>query len=287
MEEGRILKGIGGFYYVATSDHRIVECRARGRFRRVHETPTVGDLVSMDRGMLLSILPRKNLLVRPPVANVDQLIIVLSASRPKPDFLLADKLLIAARTLAIAPLIAVSKLDEADADTLNACIEDYSHAFPVLPVSVRTGEGLEDLTARLAGKTTCLAGQSAVGKSSLINALLPALCLETGDLSEKSERGRHTTRHAELIPAFGGYLVDTPGFSLFDADTLEQDVLNSCYPEFGDAPKDCRFAACSHISEPDCAVKKLLESGAISKARYERYVTICKEFNDRRKHRYD
>ena len=287
MERGRILKGIGGFYYVLSDGGALFECKARGRFRNDRETPMVGDYVHFENGLLLDIAQRKNALVRPPVANVDQLIVVLSLSRPKPDLLLADKLLIAAMRLRISPLIVLSKLDEADADTLAACKLDYGGAFPVLPLSVVTGEGLEALKARLAGKTTCLAGQSAVGKTSLVNALLPNLALETGDLSSRTSRGKHTTRRAELISAFGGYVVDTPGFSLFDADTLDQEALDQCYPEFGSAPEDCRFAACSHIAEPDCAVKKLVESGGMSPARYERYVQISKDFTDRRKHRYD
>lgn len=287
MTTGRIIRGVGGFYYVQTGAE-IVECRARGRFRVEGVTPMVGDYVEIRGNAVDRVLPRKNALVRPAVANVDQLIVVLAASHPEPDFLLADKLLISALTLGIRPLIVLNKLDERSSSVYDACVRDYNAAFPLLTISCRTGEGLDALKPHLADRVSCLAGQSAVGKSSLLNALLPALGLPVGDLSKKTERGRHTTRHAELIPCFGGAILDTPGFSLFEAETLTQEALDACYPEFGDAPKSCRFPACSHISEPGCAVKTgIVATGRMSRARYDRYVVICTDFQQRRKHRFD
>ena len=284
--QGRILKGIGGFYEVETRDGRIT-CKARGRFRKDGDSPMVGDLVETENGLLMEILPRKNALIRPAVANLDQLIILLSASRPKPDLLLCDKLIISALYKGIRPIIVLSKLDEADADILAACKQDYGSCFPVLPLSAHAGAGLDALKALLREKTSCFAGQSAVGKSSLLNALIPEAGLEIGGLAKKTDRGRHTTRHAELLPYEGGYLVDTPGFSLFDPEELTQADLNRCYPEFSTAPERCRFTGCSHLSEPDCAVKELLKTGALSRGRYERYQMICESFIERRKHRYD
>ena len=292
METGRIVKGVGGFYYVRLTDGNTVTCRARGRFRREGCTPLVGDYVEVQPQnsgdwAMQKILPRSNALVRPPVSNIDQLLIVVAASVPEPDWLLVDKLLLAAQLLHIAPLLALNKLDAGTPDMQRTFLSEYGGAFPCQCISTVTGEGLEALSALLSGKTTCLAGQSAVGKSSLINALLPKLCLEVGGLSEKTDRGRHTTRHAELLPYRGGMLVDTPGFSLLSLDTVSQEALNACYPEFGDAPALCRFAGCSHIAEPDCAVKQRLAEGKLSQERYRRYITIYQEIEQRRRETYD
>jgi len=293
MAYGLILRGIGGFYYVLPDDsYEIIECRARGRFRSEGLTPMVGDRVAYELqkegyAALTQILPRKNCLVRPPVANIDRLFIVLAAAAPKPDWLLADRLIVQAKLLQVEPILVLNKCDSADTDVLAAFDEDYSKHFHAVKVSAHTGEGLTELHQLLNGKVCCLAGQSAVGKSSLINALMPELQLETGGLAKKTDRGRHTTRRAELWPAFGGAILDTPGFSLFEPDCPEQDALDQCYPEFSDLPTLCRFSGCRHISEPDCAVKEMIREGGMSAARYERYITLAKEFETRRKHRYD
>lgn len=287
MRRGRILKGVGSFYTVLCEDGSRETCKARGRFRNEGVTPMVGDLVEINDGSIERILPRKNQLVRPMAANIDGLVIVLSASTPKPDWLLVDKLIIAAKRAGIAPLLALNKLDQRQEEIFAACEADYAGVLPVVRISCVTGEGLDALKELLAGKICCLAGQSAVGKSSLLNALMPELALPVGDLSKKTERGRHTTRHAELIPFAGGALVDTPGFSLFENQPLTQQELDACYPEFGQLPEDCRFFGCSHINEPGCAVRQLAETGGMSPARYARYVTLCQDFIERRKHRYD
>ncbi|MEA5049051.1 MAG: ribosome small subunit-dependent GTPase A [Eubacteriales bacterium] len=289
--QGRIIRGIGGFYSVLLPDNTIVTCKARGRFRNENLTPMVGDLVEIstpDTGFasLDELLPRKNALLRPPVSNIDQLVIVISASVPKPDWILADKLLLQAHTLRIEPLLLLNKIDSGDDSVVAMFQSDYA-LFRTLLVSSHTGEGLDRLTDALQGKVSCFAGQSAVGKSSLLNALFPELSLETGDLAKKTARGRHTTRQAELWPLLGGAVLDTPGFSLFELEELSQAELNESWPEFSEVFRNCRFTGCRHISEPDCAVKELLNDGRLTRTRYARYVELSQEIEQRRKHRYD
>lgn len=289
--QGRIIRGIGGFYDVLLENAETVRCKARGRFRNEGVSPMVGDLVKLsfpETGFasMDEILPRTNALLRPPVANIDLLVIVLSAGIPKPDFLLADKLLVQAHTLKIEPLIVLNKIDAAKDDTTEEFVGDYA-AFRTLLASSRTGEGIDALEAALTNRVSCFAGQSAVGKSSLLNALFPELSLETGELAKKTDRGKHTTRQAELWPFLGGAVLDTPGFSLFEMSELSQDALNLCYPEFNGVFTECRFSGCRHNAEPDCAVKALLAEGNLSKGRYTRYLEIQKEIEDKRKHKYD
>lgn len=287
---GRIIKGVGGFYEVLT-DEGVLVCKARGRFRNDGLKPMIGDLAEIavqpdGDAAIEALLPRQNALLRPPVANIEQLVIVASASRPRPDWLLMDKLILQCSLLGVSPILVLNKLDERMDDTVKQFQDDYAGAFTTLCLSSVTGEGLDALREALTGRVSCMAGQSAVGKSSLLNALIPSLALETGDLSRKTDRGRHTTRHAQLWPYMGGAVLDTPGFSLLALEQIEQRQLDAAYPEFGDAPASCRFADCSHISEPDCAVKPLLESGALSAGRYQRYMDIYQEIELRRKARY-
>ena len=289
--QGRIIKGIGGFYNVLLEGGTIVTCKARGRFRNEGVTPMVGDQVEVsfhETGFAAmdDILPRKNALLRPPVANIDLLVIVLSASIPKPDFLLADKLLIQAKTLQIEPLLVLNKMDSAKPEITDEFLRDYA-AFHTLLASSATGEGIDALKQALTNRVSCFAGQSAVGKSSLLNALFPELALETGGLAKKTDRGKHTTRQAELWPYLGGAVLDTPGFSLFEMSELEQSALDASYPEFAGVTSECRFTGCRHVAEPDCAVKALLQTGKLSQGRYARYIEIQAEIEDKRKHRYD
>jgi len=289
--QGRIIKGIGGFYNVLLEDGTIVTCKARGRFRNEGVTPMVGDQVEVsfhETGFAAmdDILPRKNALLRPPVANIDLLVIVLSASIPKPDFLLADKLLIQAKTLQIEPLLVLNKMDSAKPEITDEFLRDYA-AFHRVLASAASGEGIDALKQALTNRVSCFAGQSAVGKSSLLNALFPELALETGGLAKKTDRGKHTTRQAELWPYLGGAVLDTPGFSLFEMSELEQSALDASYPEFAGVTSECRFAGCRHVAEPDCAVKALLQTGKLSQGRYARYIEIQAEIEDKRKHRYD
>ncbi|MEG1523627.1 MAG: ribosome small subunit-dependent GTPase A [Clostridia bacterium] len=292
MERGRIIKGISGFYEVLLTNQTVVTCKARGRFRKQHLTPMVGDYVEVQPQndgfwAVQNFLPRKNALLRPPVSNIDQLAIVIAASAPKPDWLLVDKLILQSMLLKVSPLLILNKLDEQDPGIVQMFQADYTSAFTTIQVSVRTGLGLDTLKSNLSGKISCFAGQSAVGKSSLLNMLMPELALTTGELTRKTDRGRHTTRHAELWPYCGGAVLDTPGFSQFDTIDISQEDLNGCYPEFGIEPGHCRFAGCTHISEPDCAVKQLLQSGKLSGGRYARYIELENEIQQRRKHQYD
>ena len=289
--QGRIIKGIGGFYDVLLQNEQTIRCKARGRFRNEGLTPMVGDLVEVsfpETGFasMDEILPRTNALLRPPVSNIDLLVIVLSASVPKPDFLLADKLLIQAKTLKIEPILVLNKIDVAKPEILEEFSCDYS-AFRTLLSSSHTEENIDALKVALTNRVSCFAGQSAVGKSSLLNALFPQLSLETGELAKRTDRGKHTTRQAELWPFLGGAVLDTPGFSLFEMSELSQDALNTCYPEFDGVYTECRFSGCRHNAEPDCAVKALLETGKLSQGRYTRYLEIQKEIEEKRKHKYD
>lgn len=287
--EGSIIKGVGGFYYVST-DQAVITCKAKGAFRREGITPVVGDRVRItlhDSGyaQIDEILPRRNLLVRPAVANIDRLLIVLSAHLPEPDWLLADKLIVQATLNRIESILVLNKADRAQEDIREAFERDY-RLFPRIVVSAMSGEGLSALKQAISGKVCCFAGQSAVGKSSLMNALLPQLDLPVGELTRKTDRGKHTTRHAQLWPCFGGALLDTPGFSLYEPESFDEKLLQEAYPEFTQA-ESCRFPGCLHISEPGCGVKELLLDGRLSPARYERYVEIAKDFTFRRKHQYD
>ncbi len=289
--QGRIIRGIGGFYDVLMQSGETIRCKARGRFRNDGITPMVGDLVEIsvpETGFasMDDILPRTNALLRPPVANIDLLVIVLSACVPKPDFLLADKLLIQAKTLKIEPLLVLNKIDAAKPEIKEEFLNDYA-AFGTLLSSSRTEENIDALKTALTNRVSCFAGQSAVGKSSLLNALFPQLSLETGELAKRTDRGKHTTRQAELWPFLGGAVLDTPGFSLFEMSELSQDALNTCYPEFDGVYTECRFSGCRHNAEPDCAVKALLAQGKLTQGRYTRYLEIQKEIEEKRKHKYD
>ena len=287
--EGSIIKGVGGFYYVSTGEG-VITCKAKGSFRREGIVPVVGDRVRIvphasGYAHIDEVLPRRNLLIRPAVANIDRLLIVLSAHLPEPDWLLADKLIVQAALNHIEPVMVLNKSDEAVEAIRDAFERDY-RLFPRIEVSAVSKDGLSALKAAIAGKVCCFAGQSAVGKSSLMNALLPELDLPVGELTRKTDRGRHTTRHAQLWPCLGGALLDTPGFSLYEPESFDEQLLQGCYPEFSEAAP-CRFPGCMHISEPGCGVKALLQDGRLSTARYERYVQIAKDFTFRRKHQYD
>lgn len=290
--DGLILKGIGSFYTVLTSEGEIV-CKARGRFRLERIIPVAGDRVGIEfekgQGRIATVLPRKNVLIRPPVANIDQLAVVITASAPKPDFLLADKLLLQAYMLGIEPLIVINKIDERDEELFRSVTDQYSSVgCEILAVSTYSGDGMDRLMELLAGKTTCFLGQSAVGKSSILNFLMPHLHLEVGTLAARADRGKQTTRHAELwMLENGGAVMDTPGFYLLDLDALEPEKLSSYYPEMREHIPDCRFCACLHDTEPGCAVKPLIAEGKLSRGRYERYLELLEYFKALRRHRYD
>lgn len=290
MPSGIIIKGIGGFYYVA-SEMGIFECKARGVFRKNELTPLPGDRVRFSvvdpekrMGSLDEILPRDSELVRPAVSNVDQVVLVIAIKTPEPDFLLLDKLLVTARDRHIAPVICINKVDLDPGEMRGRITDSYAGSgFPIVFTSSKTRDGLEELARFLQGRVSVFAGQSGVGKSTLLNLLMETTVMETGEVSERTERGRHTTRHAELVSLQdGGYLVDTPGFSSFELAGIPHDELQYFYPEFEGLMEKCRFKGCSHINEPDCRIKEAVEAGAIDRGRYERYKELfaCLKLNE-------
>lgn len=289
---GRIIQGIGSFYTVESGGQRYV-CKARGRFRKQRISPLVGDFVEFQpadsedgEGFIEEILPRKSELLRPPVANVDVIFVTVAASSPEPDLLLVDRLLVRAHRAGIEAKIIVNKTDLNGGMAKEIARQYGSAGYEVFCVSAKQGMGLDALRAAAQGKAIAFAGQSAVGKSSLLNALCPGLSLETGSVS-RIERGRHTTRKAQLIPMQGGYLADTPGFSLLELDTMEPELLAECYPEFAPCEGKCRFLGCQHLNEPDCAVKAAAQQGRISRERLERYAVLHQELKEKWGKRYD
>ena len=223
------------------------------------------------------------------VANIDKLFIVVSASKPAADLLLVDKLLLCCEKLRIEPVLIINKCDDADASSIDEIRKEYSlTGYRLYTVSAVTGDGIEALRSELEGSVVCFAGQSAVGKSSLLNALIPGMKLEVGELSRKTERGRHTTRHAELIPiGNGGAVLDTPGFSLLENIECEPEEIKNLYPELRRHVFECRFSGCLHISEPGCAVKEEIVGRDFDSERYNRYVRLVKEAMENRKHKYE
>lgn len=290
--EGVIVKGVGGLYYARGEDGGTHVLRARGIFRRWHITPMVGDRVCFtpgqgeEHGWVEEILPRESQLVRPPVANVRYLVIVL-APAPAPDYLLIDTLIAMALRQGIRPALVVNKCD-LDGGTYEAVRSDYAGlGAPLLAVSALSGQGMDGLRSLLASGVCCLAGQSGVGKSTLLCAAT-GLRLQTGEISQKIHRGRHTTRHAELLFSGEYRVLDTPGFSLLELwDGLEPIRLKEYYPEFAPYEGQCRFSPCYHLSEPGCAVLKAARAGEISQARLERYHLLLKKAQEAWRNRYD
>ncbi len=279
LYSGRIIKGIGGYYYVQCGNV-LIECRARGLFRKLNIKPLVGDIADVESpdgetGTVTSIHPRKNELIRPKVSNIDSLFILLSANHPRPDMLLCDKLLINSIMNKIEPVICVNKIDDRDECIFDEIKSSYK-SFKTLFVSAKEGLGLNDIKDLIRGCTVALAGQSAVGKSSLINAIENDMDLETGSLSSKSMRGRHTTRMSELmyLKSCDALIIDTPGFSSFDLTGLEPENLRLYYPDFMLYNQKCGYSSCVHMNEPECEVKKAVDAGLISKNRYERYLKL-------------
>ncbi|HHT86567.1 MAG TPA: ribosome small subunit-dependent GTPase A [Clostridiales bacterium] len=292
-KDGLILKGIGGFYTVSTDDDCIYTCKARGRFRIDRVTPIVGDRVKIQcddtdcSGSILEIYPRKSELVRPPVANIDKLLIVVSASSPKPDMLLLDKLLITCEILGIIPIIILNKIDEAKTDTHEIVLEYAPAGYKILPVSATNGTNIDLLINELENSVCCLTGQSAVGKTSIVNRIFPDLNLEVGSLSQKTYRGKHTTRNVELWKTYnGGAILDTPGFSAFEGFNIAPHELHKFYPEMRES-NSCKFLDCLHINEPDCSIKHLIKANKLSFGRYERYKRLYSELLEAYKRRFD
>ena len=279
-----ITKGVGGFYYVRT-ETGMVECRARGIFRKRGLTPVAGDNVALsaDNAAIEEILPRKNIFIRPPVANLDVLFIVASTTQPTPSTRILDELTAAAVYKDVQPVLVITKADLAAADQLMAC---YAHSgIPVVQLQYDTGEGLDLLRGYIVGHLCAFCGNSGVGKSTLLNALDPSLQRRTGAISQKLGRGRHTTREVEIFESCGGRIADTPGFASLEAQKLARipkEELQHAFPEFAPYFGQCRFTGCSHRSETGCAVRAALQAGEISPSRYESYLAMYEEASQRK-----
>jgi ribosome biogenesis GTPase len=277
--EGIIIRALSGFYDVAAGE-RIIRCRASGRFRKTGESPLVGDQVTVqtqgDQGTVAAILPRRSSFLRPAVANVDVLVILASRAIPVTEPFLIDRMTVLALRQGVEPLICVNKNDLAAGEPLAGI---YRRAgLPVVCTSAETGEGLEALWAAIRGKTVAFTGNSGVGKSAILRALCPGLEVETGEVSQKLGRGRHTTRHVELFPlGEGTYAADTPGFSSFDlelADPVPKEELESLFPDFHPHLGRCRFQDCTHRREPDCGVLEALAQGKLEPTRHQSYLRL-------------
>lgn len=299
---GKIIKGIAGFYYiyissadenVCTPYEGVYECKAKGIFRNEGVKPLVGDNVEIEildeankKGNIVKILERKNSLIRPAVANVDQALVIFAAAKPTPNLNLLDRFLISMEMSKVESIICFNKTDVADEDYVNHLRDIYfSCGYKVICTSTVDGSGVERLKSILKGKTTVLAGPSGVGKSSMTNAIIPEACMQTGGISKKIERGKHTTRHSELFTIQKDtFLFDTPGFSSLYVNNLEKEDLMWYFPEFDKFNDKCRFQGCVHINEPDCAVKDALREGLISKSRYDNYLLIYDELKNKKKY---
>ncbi|MCK5129966.1 MAG: ribosome small subunit-dependent GTPase A [Clostridiales bacterium] len=288
---GRIIKGIGGFYSVE-SHGVIYTCKARGKFRKDELTPTVGDMVEFTpphethEGVLKKLLDRKNLMIRPRVANIDLIIIVIAAMDPPPDYTLVDKMLINAEMMHTDAIICINKHDLTGKKVAEKIANQYLD-IDTLIVSAHKNSGIKQLKKYCQDKTICFGGQSGTGKSSLLNVIMPDSTIEVGEVSKKTKRGKHTTRHAELIPFNGGYLVDTPGFSLLELPMMEPNELQDYYKDFAEFEGGCKYKTCRHDSEPGCLVLEAVNENKISKERHERYRTLLKEAEEKWRSRYD
>lgn len=283
--QGQLKKALSGFYYIQ-HEGNLYQTRARGNFRKRKVKPLVGDFVefestSLTDGYLLEIFPRKNELVRPPVANVDQVIVVASLVEPDFSYHLLDRFLVSLEQKQIEPVIYLSKVDLLGDMTL---LEEIKATYRLAGYRVIIGDedGLNQVKALLKNRLTVLAGQSGAGKSTLLNQLVPGLALETGEISEALNRGKHTTRHVELIDVAKGLVADTPGFSSIDFFDLEVTDLPKMFPEFVVLQDACRFRECSHTHEPDCAVKEALAEGKIAQIRYDNYLLFLQELKNQR-----
>lgn len=288
MLEGLIIRGVGGFYYVET-ESGLYQCRARGLFKKQGITPMVGDRVQIDlteeeevEGYVTEIHPRRNSFIRPPIANIDLLLVVAACRHPAPNIRLIDRFLVMAEMSDTPVILCFNKADIAGEKELESLKTIYQNSFDMLFLSAKTGDGIEALAARTAGLQVALAGPSGVGKSTILNHLCKSAAAVTGEVSRKTRRGRHTTRHAEIFPMDrGGKVFDTPGFTSFDILEASEEDLAGYYPEMRPFLGQCRFDNCRHIKEPDCKVREAVDRGLISEERYVSYVSQIEEIRHR------
>ena len=293
MMQGKIVKGIAGFYYVHVVGSGVYECKAKGVFRKEKIKPLVGDNVEIEvldekdmEGNITEILPRKNDLIRPAVANIDQALVVFAVTQPDPHFNLLDRFLVMMERKEIPTVLCFNETDIAESPLITELKQIYSGCgYPVLFTSAKEEENIEKLKELLKGKTTAIAGPSGVGKSSLINLLQSRVKMETGSISRKIARGKHTTRHSELLVlGKDSYIMDTPGFSSLYVNDFEKEELKYYFPEFDPYEGQCRFNGCDHIHEPGCAVKEAVEEGKIHRVRYQDYTEMYRELQERKKY---
>ena len=291
--QGKIIKGIAGFYYIYAEDGNIYECKAKGIFRKDNFKPLVGDNVEITvlneeekEGSVTSILPRRNSLIRPAVANVDQAFLIFAMENPKPNFLLLDRFLIMMEQQKIPVVICFNMKDVGEKKEMEKLYEIYTGCgYCVVLSSTYEGEGMDEIREILKGKTTVVAGPSGVGKSSITNCMQGEVQMETGEISKKLKRGKHTTRHSQVIPVGEDtYLMDTPGFSSLYLTDMEEQELKDYFPEFRKYEDACRFQGCRHIHEPGCAVKEALDNHEISSLRYEDYLGLYEELKEKRRY---
>lgn len=290
MKEGKIIKALSGFYYVLSNDI-VYQCRGRGVFRVDNITPLVGDYVAFTadnelEGYIIEVKERKNKLTRPPIANIDQAVLVFSVVEPKFSPILLNRFLVFIEAENIKPIICITKLDLAtnkQLSELEKYVQDYEKiGYRVILSSTETKLGLAELVATFAEHVTVFAGQSGVGKSSLLNAINPQLNIKTAEISAHLGRGRHTTRHVELIPVGDGLVADTPGFSSIEFNAIEVEQLSNCFPEFKQLSNSCKFRGCLHLQEPGCAIKAGVDNGTIAPYRYDHYKIFLKEIQERK-----
>ena len=290
---GKIMKGIAGFYYVGVVESGVYECKAKGIFRKDKINPLVGDDVEIEvlneeekLGNIVKILPRRSELIRPAVANIDQALVIFAAREPKPNLSLLDRFLVIMEKQDVPVIICFNKQDLCDDEEVGRLKEIYEACgYPVVLASAKQGEGIEEIKSRLRGKTTTVAGPSGVGKSSLTNLLQNEVQMETGEISKKLGRGRHTTRHSQIIQIEEDtWLYDTPGFTSFYVEEIEKEELRFYFREFSKYEGTCRFQGCTHTHEPGCMVKNALEEGKISKERYENYLELYGELKEKRRY---
>ena len=294
MPDGQIIKAISGFYFVRTNDQEIVQCRARGKFKfqKKKQTPLVGDFVQFDKtglgeGIITFVQPRSTELKRPPIANVDQAVVVCSLREPNFQKMALDRFLVHAEHEQLDIVICLTKKDLIESEQEVKQIQDiYKHTgYPIVVTSIFSKEGIDELKKMLIGKVSVFAGQSGVGKSSLLNVLLPDQKLQTGKVSRKLGRGRHTTRKVELLSLpEGGQVADTPGFSQLSFHGVQVEQLKYLFPEFVDRSAHCRYRGCLHENEPDCFVREEVENGNIANSRYQHYLHFLEEIRDKRRH---
>lgn len=289
MKEGRITKLIGGLYTVRDKENNSHELKARGKFRHKNQSPKVGDIVLFDEDFIKTLKERKNNLVRPPVANIDQAILINSCKEPDFSFNLLDRFILLIEHEHITPVIVITKIDLMEQKELEALKEDmkyYEKFYKVLYVSSVTKEGVEEFRNLFKDKISVFAGQTGAGKSSLLNALNPEFDLETNIISKALGRGKHTTRHSELLDLFDGLVADTPGFSKLDFYDIKEENVPDCFIDFFEISKDCKFRGCKHVNEPKCAVKERVESGDILASRHRNYKLIIQEIKEQNENKY-